>query len=312
MIRLILFIGISGLLSGYQSCTQKASDKSSKQVTELRTAPSIGYDLENPDDVFLMNQVLVEISGLAYDDAAQPSLLAINDELGIYYHLSLSDGSILSQHRFAALGDYEAIEVVGDTIYIARSNGTIYLVDKNGGEAFKILKTDFHTNNNIEGLTINADGDRIIVACKGVATIQEVSAVKKGKALYTVSISDGSIDPSPLAVIKDKELRKTYVESFSADDLSKIKKMKVMDRVEKFAPSGLAVHPKTKALYVLSARNHSLVILDQSYALQEVILLDRNMHKQAEGICFAPNGDLFIANEGQHSRAKIYRYNYKN
>jgi len=311
MHRFILLLSCCAISSAYQSCQHKPDITTSHKVEELSVNLSIAYDFENPDDIFLLNQSLVEISGLAYDAVDEPSLIAVNDELGIYYRLSLSDGSIMAKHRFAAIGDYEAIEIRNDTIYIARSNGTIYQVDRRDGEAFKILKTDFHANNNIEGLTINAAGDQMIVACKDEASVSEVSYVKKGKALYAVDIHTGTIDPTPLAVIRDKDLKNIYVKSFPVDKKSHIKNMKVMDRVKKFAPSGLAVHPITKALYILSARNSSLIVLDQTYTLQNVILLDRNMHKQAEGICFAPNGDLYISNEGQNGRANIYMYRYE-
>jgi len=309
MIRILILLNYFGCLSVYQSCANQKTEQST-DTSGITVMQSSDYDFENPDDVFLLNQKLVEISGLAYD-VENHSLLTINDEVGIYYQLSLEDGSILSQHRFAALGDYEGIEIMGDTIMITRSNGTVYLIDKDNGEAFKILKTDFHIKNDIEGITYDKRSGQLILACKGVPTIPDVSNIKKGKVLYACDANTGDILPEPISIIKDKALRSVYLKQVSEAQKSKIKKMKVMDRVDKFAPSGLAFHPESQELYIVSARNNSLVILDEFFKLSAVILLDKKVHRQPEGICFAPNGDLFISNEGQNRRANIYRYNLK-
>jgi hypothetical protein len=38
---------------------------------------------------------------------------------------------------------------------------------------------------------------------------------------------------------------------------------------------------------------------------------DKKLFRQPEGICFKPNGDLFISNEGDGGKAKILKFKYR-
>ena len=54
-----------------------------------------------------------------------------------------------------------------------------------------------------------------------------------------------------------------------------------------------------------------LVIADPKGKVEEVFKLDPVMFNQPEGLTFAPNGDLYISNEGGEGIATILKFNYK-
>jgi uncharacterized protein YjiK len=80
----------------------------------------------------------------------------------------------------------------------------------------------------------------------------------------------------------------------------------------KFQASGIAFHPITGKLYLLSAEDHMLFIFDKSGAVQHMIRLNPVMFNQPEGITFLENGDMFISNEGPgKGPGTLLRFNYK-
>jgi hypothetical protein len=53
------------------------------------------------------------------------------------------------------------------------------------------------------------------------------------------------------------------------------------------------------------------VIADKKGKIEEVYPLDPLMYNQPEGLTFAPNGDLYISNEGGEGIATILKFTYK-
>ena len=76
--------------------------------------------------------------------------------------------------------------------------------------------------------------------------------------------------------------------------------------------SGIAVHPKSKRYYVLSHRSKELLIFGEDEKLLKVIALDPKLFPQAEGICFSPEGTLFISTEAtKKKKARILMFKPK-
>ena len=78
--------------------------------------------------------------------------------------------------------------------------------------------------------------------------------------------------------------------------------------MESFAPSGIAKHPVTGFYYVLSSVGRLLVICDDAGNLEHVHFLKSKVFIQPEGICFAPDGTMFISNEGRSLVGKVMRF----
>lgn len=79
-----------------------------------------------------------------------------------------------------------------------------------------------------------------------------------------------------------------------------------------FKPSAAAIHPIEKRLYIVASVNGLLVITDLQGHVQEAYNLKHRLFLQPEGLAFAPNGDMYISNEGGYDgTANILKFSYK-
>ena len=79
-----------------------------------------------------------------------------------------------------------------------------------------------------------------------------------------------------------------------------------------FSPSAIAINPLTGNIYVTSSVGKMLLILDPEGQIMHIEKLSKKVHPQPEGLCFAPDGALYISNEGKGDHdGMIYRFNYK-
>jgi hypothetical protein len=62
----------------------------------------------------------------------------------------------------------------------------------------------------------------------------------------------------------------------------------------------------------LSSAGNLLVIADTRGKIIEAYNLDPDLFPQAEGIAFAPNGDMFITNEGKNGPPTLQLFKYQN
>lgn len=253
----------------------------------------IGYKFFAPSSQFNLHYDLEEISGLSY---YKPGILAtIQDESGRLFFIDAKDGEILRSIRFDRSGDFEGVEIIGEMAFVVESNGDVFKFKISDEEDINVKKenTVFNSSNDIEGLGWH-DG-YLLVACKGSGDTKDNKA--KGKAVYR-------LDP------KDLDVKKKEWLSFEEKDLEKfIKDRKHFNKIRQFDPSGIAIHPITKDIYIISA-DKAVVIFDQNHKLKEVVRLNGSLYRQAEGICFAPDGTLYISNEGDGLRGKLISLSY--
>lgn len=266
------------------------------------------YQLNAPDQTFNLPAALIEVSGLSYD-VKRNHLLVVNDEHGVLYELSAEDGSKLEHHSFAMLGDFEGLELVGDEVYIVKSNGNIHSFNISTKEAGKVLKNDLSSVNDVEGLGYDPKADELILACKGAPELKGRSKMKKAKAFYRYNVAKEKLYKKPKFVIKDKDLEDFFKKAWKKEGSKKSRK-KLARRIENFSPSGIAKHPVDGNFYILSSVGKSLVVVDEEGELQAIQFLDDKKFAQPEGICFTPDGTMFVSNEGRSLVAKILKFNY--
>lgn len=305
------FIIVSLLVLFYSMANQcnstKISVESTPKKVQLKDVP---YNIHEIDHVLVMPLELREISGLTYDIESQ-TLLCVNDELGFIYGLDLEEGNVQSKRNFGGIGDYEGIAHFNTDLIITRSNGKIYFYDTTNGDPYKIVRTPLNTQNNIEGITYDPQSNKILLACKGTPRIAGKFNETKGKTIFEYDVVADTLMTKPYILLKDKKLKRKVKEIYSDTGLDEVHLKQLEKRVESFAPSGLAIHPISGDLYVLSAQRSLLVVIDNLKEIKHIHFLAEDMHVQPEGICFTPTGDMYISNEGKSGRAKIFLYKYQ-
>lgn len=268
------------------------------------------YDLNQWTSKMILDMSLTEISGLAFLETQQ-QLLAINDELGIVFFLDATDGSILQKESFAKNGDYEAIALVNDEIYVSKSNGNLYHFNLNNNQEAKKIKTALDESNDVEGMCYDKTAHQLLIACKGKPGLEKSGNKKSQKTVYTFDLNKKKLKKDPFIRIKDKDLEEWVEKNDQSQEASKYQSHKYLERVKKFSPSAIAIHPKERVIYLLSSVGKVLVICQTDGSIEHVEFLNDNYHRQPEGLCFSSKGDLYISNEGKGFPGIIYKYIYR-
>ena len=92
-----------------------------------------------------------------------------------------------------------------------------------------------------------------------------------------------------------------------------LQQSKLTDEKLDFNPSAIAVHPVTHEIYLLSTRdNKGMAVYNRDGKLISFQFIDANMMQQPEGICFSPEGKLYISSEGKKGEAgNLFEFNVK-
>ena len=287
---------------------EKSKDKDSKKGLKLSPLDTVKlseverlYDVSVASQELALPMELKEISGLSFDQVNN-QFLANNDEEGVIYHLDLK-GNIVKKDDFEKDGDYEGIEKVGDDIVVTKSNGNLYFYNDAAPETTKV-KTDLNEKNDIEGLAYDPNHNLLLMACKG-ATLHEKKS-KHEKSIYAYNLKLRVLHEEPFLTMRDA-VHLSYVE-YHMGDIDAEEKKSFHKRVKDFAPSGLAINPVNRDIYVISARGSIAVVYDMDHHFQDILFFDEELIPQPEGICFSPSGDLYVSTEGVKHDAKIFKF----
>ncbi len=259
-----------------------------------------GYRLNAPDATAVLSPILNEISGLS--PSKEPdSLWAVHDERGTLFRISVKDGSVLQEVSLGKKGDYEGVEEVGDIVYVARSEGILLVVDpKAGGEPTRLnFQKQLGLACDLEGLAYEPKQKRLLLTCKNEGSKSRRS--NKSFEIFAMDLESRKIHREAVYVLTEQQID-AYIAAHP--DMTQFKKAKGNN----FAPSGVAVHPETGEIYILSTRAKMVVVLDTQGGLVRAYALDPAVHPQPEGIAFGPDGTLFISSEAHGKRALLQTF----
>jgi hypothetical protein len=242
------------------------------------------YDLATPDQLYRMPKPLKEISGISF--VSENTMACVEDNHGIIYLYDLKKEKIGGNISFDEKGDYEDIVKAGEDFYVLRSDGMILRLKDQETESYQ---TGLNPENNTEGLCLDKKNNSLLIACKDNPGKQ---IPKNNKAVYKFSLAD----PGTSAQLAF---------NISTDDIA-------LPDAKDFSPSGIAIHPKSGTIFIISSRGNILLETDGSGKILHAEKLYGKLFTQPEGICFNPEGDLFISNEGrEHEHGTILRFKQK-
>lgn len=249
-----------------------------------------GYTMPRPQKMIL-DKKLNEISGLHYLKN-ENAMLAIADNKQKIYRVS-QDGKVSNyfENDFAPQADFEDIAEIDSSIYVLISNGTIVELNKNdSGSNVKNYPFWSTEKNDFETIYYDSVVKSLIMICKkckGETSKEIVSA-------YRFDIAGKQFETQPFYTISSKEVRNM-----------------LKDGKVDFTPSAAAIHPKEKRLYILASAGNLLVITNLKGKVQQVFRLNPSLYPQSEGITFAPDGDMYVANEAKLGKPSLLYIPYK-
>lgn len=248
------------------------------------------YDLSKPSDKMKLGKHLHEISGMAW--IGNDMILAENDEKGDIYQVDFKNKKDeFKKIKFGGHGDYEDIVHTDDADYLLVSTGSIVQVTVKdsavtGTKEYELGKKG---NNEYETLYLDKADNSIIMLCKKCSHEKETS-----RSAFRFDLATKTFSKEPAYII----------------DIGAIQKMLNDDKAE-FKPSAAAINPVNGKVFIVASVGKLLVVTDKKGNVEQVFKLDPNLFNQPEGMTFAPNGDLYISNEGGEGEATILKFSYK-
>lgn len=287
-------------------CTDAPAGDGGKENTQHPSAMEVSekkyafpYYLDEPDEKVKLPSVLKEISGLAWID--DDLLATVQDEKGNIYIFDFDKGEVVREIDFGGNGDYEGVAKRGDDFWVVRSDGRLY--EARGDGSVEVYDTALDEDFDVEGLEWYEKEQVFLLACK--AYPGQGKALKGKKTCYAFDPETEQLNLQPRFII-DLQAIANGKKANPKDRISEFFEPGKGSKV--FQPSGIAVHPISGDIYLISSVGKKLVILSPKGKLLYVTTLDYGHFKQPEGICFSPEGVLYISTEGAGGKGKIMRF----
>jgi uncharacterized protein YjiK len=259
-----------------------------------------------------MPAALEEISGISW--MGKNKLACIEDENGVLYIYDLKKEEVVATTKFGKDGDYEDISMVRNNAWVLKSNGHLYRVKnyKKGEADVKRYKTELSGKNDAEGMVYDSLYNRLLVALKGSPSINKEEPYKGYRAVYAFDLEARQLLEKPVYLIDPRNVD-SYREqgNFTRFSSNLARILGITDPYGNFRPSGIAIHPITDEIYIISSVGKLLVVIDREGFILGVQALNPALFRQPEGICFSPEGDLYISNEGKGGKGYILKFKTK-
>jgi uncharacterized protein YjiK len=264
------------------------------------------YDFSKPDFIWPMPYPLHEISGLSFADQDN-WLLAIQDEKGIVSGIDPQTGDIKQTWTITGKGDFEGIEVADSTLYLLRSDGLLFQLPWHNGATETVTSFQLIARKGVdlEGLSWDPISKKLLIAVKDDPS----SSNNPTKGWLYYDPVSGILDSTMVGINKEEFM------VLARKQLKKSGKKRIMAWLKKtpdqflLGPSGIALNPASREIYMLSHRGKILLVFDKDGNCSNLIALDPAIFPQPEGIAFNQKGDLYIASEGTKKKpGKIILY----
>jgi hypothetical protein len=242
-----------------------------------------GYD-ETQKEVVVLNKLLLEISGVFFMKDGR--IAANNDEHGRIYFLNLPDGAI-DIFKFSGKGDYEDIVLVDTVFYLIESKGNIHRIenlDVTTHKEFKFPKKKIE----FESLYHDKKANKLVLVSK------DHSEDVQGIIAYSFDLATHTFSQQPYYFIPMKQI-------FFA----------LKNNIAECKPSAAAIHPVTGKLYMVASIGKVILECTSTGKVERAYKINPAQFPQPEGITFAPNGDMYISNEGLNGKATILKFPYQ-
>lgn len=287
-------ISVQFCLAASLLACQPGNSRRDEAAPDAPVLQPLAYDLAHPTARYDLPKALREVSGLTF--YRDNHLACVQDERGELFLFDVETGKVRELGIFGPAGDYEGVEFANGRFYVLRSDGWIFVV-RPGLDTFQpgsfiidgtrdvaTLAPPLPPGSNAEGLGYDPRTKRLLIALK-----ETPDEAKRYVYFYDFGkkVAWKGLVLSPQKLEQEAGLT-------GKDALLK--------------PSGVAVHPQTGELYLLAAEGAKLLVFDRLGIIRSVARLDPNTFRQPEGLCFAPDGTLYVASEGKGGKGYILKF----
>lgn len=229
---------------------------------------------------------LREISGLALTPDGR--LFAHDDNNAVVYQVDYRRGVIVKQFQLGdkpLQGDFEAITVAGERMYLLTSDGVVYRFPE-GSDHSRVATNEIDTglgkHCEFEGMTYEASSNALVLACK---TVYQKS-LEHLLVLYRWGLPNG--EPLTRIVVSEEAIVGKH------DDKGELH------------PTDITINP-ANGNYVLLTRDGRLIEVTSAGSVVAVHQLP-DRHQQPEGLAITQDGFVLISDEAGPRAASITAY----
>ncbi len=233
----------------------------------------------------ILKRPLREISGIDY--ISDDQLVAINDENGKIFFVNPRSGKY-EAFEFGKKGDYEDVVKAGDYFYILDSRGRIFQVTAADHKLVNRFDNDFEKGVEFESLYYDKLLQQLVMICK------ECGRGSTSINAYKFDLATQQFVPGIYFTI----------------EWTAIRRMAKNNQIE-CKPSAAALNPVLNKLFIIASVGKVLLQCSREGVLEQVYRINADHFQQPEGITFAPNGDMYISNEGAQGKGSILFFPYK-
>lgn len=284
------------LVSSCESQTTRKQNNDFKIQTSIVTSGSlhsaIPYNLNQPNRKCILPAILEEVSGLTDVDSAH--VACVQDEIGTVFIYNFQIDSIVAKYRFDNVGDFEGLTFTGKSLFVLRSDGRLTEWDnfnpKTGSGKVSHSMLPLQTADN-EGLCYDKQNNRLLIAAKSKTMNHDF---RYERFIYEFDLVKNKLNKNPVYSINTIQLEAAAKE-FNIVQQNRTAKGKL--KPFNFRPSSLAVHPQTSDIYIISAADRLLLVINKQGRIGNIEPLNEDLFAKAEGITFLRDGTMIITNE---------------
>jgi uncharacterized protein YjiK len=293
------FVLIAGLLPWAAACRDTAQAKAKEmQAVEAarkqelaRRIAAADPNAERPAAVaeWMMPPELREISGLTL--TSRGTVLTHDDNIARIYEVDPKTGILLKAFALegGVRGDFEAITIVGNDIYLLESKGKFYKF-KEGADAsqvpYALYDTKLGKECEFESLTYEADSTRLVMVCKKIRGKNPPHEV----LIYRFPMPPDLATMSTISV--------------------PIEDVRGSNKWKDFHASDITIDPFTKNYVLISSREKGLLVMTPDGDLVRSGPLPGD-HRQPEGVAITRDSLLLISDEVNVKPAAITLYRWR-
>lgn len=295
--RLALLVSLVACVAGCRETSEARAEQARKAeaVRNQELARRIAFADANPTKagplaMWLMPPELREISGLAL--TPDGAVLTHDDNVARIYKIDPKTGIVLKSFSLSDLphGDFEAITIAGQDIYLLQSKGKLYKFREGAdGEQvpYSVYDTGLGKECEFESLAYEADSSRLLMPCK------RFLSKKAPHELFIYRV------PLPLSnTSKISTLTVPLAEVVGSSGW------------KNFHPSDIAIDPVTKNYVIVASHEKGLVVITPD---GEVVRSEPlpGEHNQAEGVALTPDSILIVSDEATNKPAAMTLYRWR-
>ena len=271
-------IGVARTPPDYSDMSRMRQSGVSLEDYGLRAGSATHWDL---------HRRLQESSGLA--TTGDHRLLAHDDEVGVVFEIDYREGLIVKEFQLADMAnpvadDFEGIAVADGRIYLVTSSGRLYECPEGAAREsvlFRVYATGVGRDCEIEGLAYDVGGRELLLMCKDARS----EGLAGRLAIHRWSIDEKRLAADSPTVIPVRDFARRIASN-------------------RFQPSGIERHPVSGNYFVIAARQGAIAEVTPAGEVLAARRFTAGWHRQVEGIAFAADGALIVADEGGAGRGR--------